>query len=305
MFYDSRHRRLASVMRIAAQKIRFSMIGVSLLLSLPWTAQAQLLGLGLGFAPASIFDVNVTSGHATTVGTIPIFGASLAYDSNRDVYYASDPVSSETYSVNPKTLAVTPLFAGYYQSLAYDPFNDLIYGSFGNAVDLSIFKINAATHAVQDLGNPGLGFVYALGFDTTTRHLNAVATGVGGFSGDGDFVVFNDPNTITDHTLISELDKQGFELVEALAYDASIDRYYGSATNNPFRSLILINPNNGLAQAIGPFDIGNDSIVGLAVRPVPLPPALGMLGLGWAGLVCARRKTRQARRQAAIACRGS
>ena len=102
-------------------------------------------------------------------------------------------------------------------------------------------------------------------------------------------MIFNDLNNISDHTLISELDLQGFELVEALAYDASIDRYYGSATNQPFRSQLNIDPTTGIATRIGPFDIGNDAIEGLAVTPVPLPTSISLLSFGLAAFAYTRR----------------
>ena len=241
----------------------------------------RLWGIAFGSAPTELLIIDRTTGNASEVTSVDLFGSGLAYDPFRQMFYAADPSTDTLWGINAKTYQLTPLITGHnFGSVAYDPFDDRIMVSETTLATTSILSINADTYDVVDLGDPNIGTIYALGYNLDFQRLYAIGTGFDGFSGDGDFVYFNNPNTdITDWTLVSELHEQNVDLVRALAYDPDSAQFFASAVNEPFRSLITINPNTGIAATVGSFNIGNDSIYGLAVVPVP-EPTTAMLCLG-------------------------
>lgn len=244
-----------------------------------------LYGINFGSTPTPFYSVDDQNGTATTLFDAGIFGSGLTYDSTRDRLIAADPAADKLFAIDRQTQQVTEIFSGMHlNSLAYAPDTDTIYAIASNPSD-PLIAIDAATMQTTPLGDPGIGAVYALGYRTGENRLYAI--GSQGISGGGYFTRFNNPANPANQTFIAQLNDQNVQLVRALAYDAANDRFFGSAVNSPFRSLISVAPTTGLATTIGSFGINNDAIYGLAV--VTPEPTSALLLLGLAALAVRRR----------------
>ncbi|MCP5153004.1 MAG: hypothetical protein H6983_02475 [Ectothiorhodospiraceae bacterium] len=282
----------------------FRVFCAGLLASLaPLVHSSQLIGIEFTVAPTSLYDIDASTGAATTLAPIPFFGSGLAYDPGRRIYYASDPALDILYAIDPVTYGATRLVGGFnFGALAYDAFTDTLYAAANDSPRgvFEILAVDAATLDIRNLGNPSIGFINALGFDTDERALYGIGVG-------DDFVRFDDLSNLNAKTRISELRSQGFGLVAALTYDPDGERFLASATNQPFRSLLSIDPRSGTAEPIGPHGQGNVSFRGLAMvvsesrSPVFEPPSHLLVILGLLGLGHARRCRRRARARTNLA----
>ena len=257
------------------------------------TASAnQLWGIAFGGPPTELLNVDHTTGNAEFAASIRMFGSGLAYDANRNLLYAADAADDVIFQFHPdEPDQLLEVAAGLnFSALAYDPHGDRLFAAVNTQESKTIHVVDLVTLDVTDLGDPNLGPIYALGWNTTNERLYAVAPGVDGFSGDGDLVRFDNSFDLTQQTLVGELHTQDIRNVQAMTYDPVGDRFLGSAANEPFRTLVEIDPYAGVGLPIGPHDFGNDSIHGLAFVAVPEPASLTLWATSAVLLLVVRRR---------------
>lgn len=250
-------------------------------------APPDLYGINFGFAPTQLYKIDRATGAVTGQGDIGIFGDGLTFDSKRHVFYASDPAADKLFSIPLGSVAATSKLSGLHlNSLAYSPDNDRIYAIGLSVGTPTLYEINPVSFAVKSLGNPGVGAMVSLAYHEGQHKLFSY---VHGGSNGSKLVRLNDLNNFADVTTIRNYGQGDLELVTALAYDGSTGQLFGSASNNPFRSLVTIDPLNGQWTTVGSFGLGNDSINGLAVA-VPEPGTYALMAAGLAGLAFGARR---------------
>ena len=275
---------LNSIRDATQSRLRLLFLHVALLVassvSITGSAAAGIL-TGIGFAgSAELYSIDTSTGAATQTFTTNLFGTGLTYDSTRDVLYANG--LNQLYSIDPNTGVSTAQVSLDGRTLAFDVDRDKIYTAGIQQNSGTIFEIDPTTWTVTSLGDAGIGSISAFGYNTIDQSLYAI--GNQGIGGNAYFTKFNDLGNLGDQTFIAQLKDQNVEFVRALAFDPDNNRFFGAATNSPFRSLISIDPTTGLAQTIGSYGLGNGQVVGLAYRStapiVPEPTSLAIFGIG-------------------------
>jgi uncharacterized protein YjbI with pentapeptide repeats len=219
-----------------------------------------LYGIEFGFRPSPIFQVSAETGRATKILDTNVFGGGLAFDPLRSVFFATD--SNVLRAINPTTGgAATQIFSNA-RHVAYDAFRDQLYVNEENA---GLRRVDRRTADGAWLGELAGEFIKALAFQPQEDRLYAVLRRTEG--GPEQLVRFNDLANLSNRAIVATFAGDDPNIT-ALAWDDSSQSFFASATNNPFRSLLRIDPDSGQITTVGSFAIGNESIEGLAWVPL-------------------------------------
>lgn len=141
-------------------------LGVAYMHGLAWdTARATLWGVP---SDGSLHAIDTTTGGVNAVGPTGLTGyVNLAYDSLRDVLFATDTTTRSLHRIDRNTGAATLVGPLYHalglqspSSLAHDPVTDTLF--LADNVLRRLFRVDAATGIATLVGSTGTGNLIGL-----------------------------------------------------------------------------------------------------------------------------------------------
>jgi hypothetical protein len=227
-------------------------------------AQAGLIGCG--FTDTKLYDVNTSTGAATSPRTLGI-GWALSFSPNGTLYGVTQsggtPAPNTLFTVNPTTgasIAVAPTVPGIgvEGDIAFDPTSGILYAVDGTG---SLFKINLSTGAGTVIGSvPGAIDFSAMAFDAN-----------------GNLYVVD-----TAATTLKRIDKFNASVISTvnlvpppnggvagLAFDPVTGKLYLASGSGTTNNLYTVIPSSGMMTLVGPLSGTVDGLCALTFTPIP------------------------------------
>jgi DNA-binding beta-propeller fold protein YncE len=207
----------------------------------------------------------------------------MAYDRNTDTFYGISPSGNRVYTIDEHTGAARglPDMLAYDNAngLAFDPINNILYGTDNNTNDL--FWVDLANGRSNTIARIGGGFseIEGLAFDAD----NDVLYGLTQLQS---AIVSIDVRT-GEATHVASIESQVWR---GLTWDGDTASLYLSAVNI-FEDAAIFRYNiaDDRLVFVG-HSIGVEAVQGLAHRSIPAPASVAVLGLG--GAFASRRRRR-------------
>lgn len=226
--------------------------------------------------------INQTTGVAIDVGLIgppaSVHIRGLSASPYPTILYGAETNNYKLWTIDVTTgegSSFEDPFGFNIRELAYDPINDVLYGT-----DYSkLYTVNQSTGVATFVGIFGSGITeaWALDYDTVTGRIYGV-------DGDLDQLFWVNPSTGAA-TLIGDTERDS---ISDIAFDWQSGNLYGIETLQPSDYFFAVDKKTGATTDIGPM--GEPIYVKGLAKPIPEPTTFLLLGSGLLGLVWLVRK---------------
>lgn len=235
-------------------------------------AQGRLVGI----TGTTIYEISMTDGSLTQIGTIASGGGTiseLSYDWNNGILYMANSSNQNLYTLDIDTgvyttvgtygLGSTPVMHG----LEYNSGNNTLYGhSGGSTHGYHLYSINTSNAAASFIGTSSLTSFHNLGYNSHTNVMYMTNS-----STDSLYTIDLTTNVSTlVGSLVNSTNPNGL----AFNHHTGVMYMIDNSTDN----LYTLNLQTGVATAVG--SVGSSNFLSLAYIPVvPGPGALLVFGL--------------------------
>ena len=241
---------------------------------------------GADFVTTTLYRVDAVTGLPSVIGPLPANPTGLAFDENTSTLYATT-LGDDLFAIDTDTAKGTkiggydPTFAAAVFGLAFDPIDNVLYGTDVNANTL--VTLSTADATMTPIGATVLNNVQGLTYDRATRTLYGyssdagqlvtlnVATGAATPIGDPGYVPFG----LAFDPITAEVIGSAFGADEIIAIDpASANATSIGATGGVFAPALAY---NGTTQTLYGFDDDSNELVqiDLATGIVTIVGAVG------------------------------